>query len=104
MLKTRKAVNYDTSKRVPVHIDGIYAGYSYIHELQDLEYQARMSAIKKKASDSKKSYAYVYAYYTFDVSGDVEDVHFYSGYPKSEEEYAKLQDISDVLIKSVFSR
>ena len=103
-LKEQKAIQNFYSKRFPTFIDGQYAGYSSLAEIQTLEQQARESAhiIMKEAED--KSFAYVYAYYSYKDSGEIDVAHFYSGYPKTQEEYKELSKIPNIVVRSIFSR
>lgn len=98
----------NSSQLVITHIDGIYSGYRYEYELPSIEHRYMLEARSRRSYDTavgkSPAFAYVYAYYTFDENGDIEDAHFYSGRPKTEQEYLSLQDISNVMIKSVFSR
>lgn len=102
--KEQKVIKNFHAKKVPTFIDGVYSGYSSFSELQTLEDQARSAALKKKREDLNKAHAYVYAYFTRKDSDEIEEAHFYSGYPKTEDEYEDLSTIPNIVIRSIFTR
>ena len=92
------------TKRTPTFIDGQYIGYLDLFELVDLESKARAATKSKIYEEEELSDVYVYAYYAYATSGEMESAHFYSGYPKTYEEYNKLSDIPRIQVKSIFNR
>lgn len=100
----QKAIENFHSKRVPTFIDGVYSGYSSFSELQTLEDQAKSVALRTKRESPDKAFAYVYAYFSYKDSGGIDVAHFYSGYPKTAEEYDDLSKIPNIVLRSIFSR
>ena len=102
--KDQKIIENFHAKRVPTFIDGVYSGYSSASELQTLEDQARSAALRAKKESLEKAYAYVYSYYSYKDSGDIDVAHFYSGYPKTADEYTELSKIPNIVVRSIFNR
>lgn len=90
--------------RIATFINGDYAGYLDASELKALEAEARAVAQKTMKADETKAFAYVYAYYDYAEDGKLQSAHFYSGYPKTSAEYDKLAELTNIEVRSLFSR